>query len=203
MNLEEEKRERILNAALKEFAKNGFDKASTNEIVNEANISKGLLFHYFNNKKTLFLFLYDYTLDIYLKEIYQKIDWDEKDILIRLRQITLIKIDIFFRHPELFNFMRVAATEESKQVKNELEDKTNKLIASTIAKIYGDIDFTKFKEGIDAKNALNIIIWSMEGLGNSIMEKTKLLSVDEFDFDEILTEADQYFKLLRNSFYRS
>ena len=32
-NMDAEKRDRIINAALEEFAKNGFDKASTNNIV--------------------------------------------------------------------------------------------------------------------------------------------------------------------------
>ena len=38
--LESEKKSHIINAALKEFAKNGYEKASTNNIVKEARISK-------------------------------------------------------------------------------------------------------------------------------------------------------------------
>ena len=40
----------MINAALKIFAKNGYAHASTDDIVKEAGISKGLLFHYFINK---------------------------------------------------------------------------------------------------------------------------------------------------------
>src|SRR5690625_5871532 len=35
------KKRTIINAAIQEFVKNGFDHASTNEIVKKANISKG------------------------------------------------------------------------------------------------------------------------------------------------------------------
>ena len=45
LNLELEKQDRIINAAIKEFAQKGYDKASTNEIVKEAGISKGLLYN--------------------------------------------------------------------------------------------------------------------------------------------------------------
>ena len=45
------KRQRILDAAIREFAEHGYDKASTNSIVKEAGIAKGLLFHYFGSKK--------------------------------------------------------------------------------------------------------------------------------------------------------
>ena len=45
--LSEEKQARIINGALEEFTKNGFEKASTNVIVKNAGISKGALFKYF------------------------------------------------------------------------------------------------------------------------------------------------------------
>ncbi len=43
--LEPQKRNAILNAALKEFALKGFDNASTNIIAKDAGISKALMFH--------------------------------------------------------------------------------------------------------------------------------------------------------------
>ena len=68
ISLEPVKRNAILNAALKEFAAKGFDKASTNIIANEAEISKPLLFHYVDNKHELFLCVYDYFSDLLDKE---------------------------------------------------------------------------------------------------------------------------------------
>ncbi len=52
MTVETEKRQRIINAAIDEFMK-GYCKANTDIIVNNAGISKGLLFHYFGTKKKL------------------------------------------------------------------------------------------------------------------------------------------------------
>ncbi|RIL20144.1 TetR/AcrR family transcriptional regulator, partial [Staphylococcus gallinarum] len=40
-NLKPAKQRTIVNAAVKEFVKSGYDKASTNEIVKHAQISKG------------------------------------------------------------------------------------------------------------------------------------------------------------------
>ena len=51
----------IVNASIKEFIKSGFDKASTNEIVKQAHISKGSLFNYFNSKKELYCYLISYS----------------------------------------------------------------------------------------------------------------------------------------------
>ena len=49
-SLDEEKRQKILDAALMEFAEHGYEKASTNRIVKEAGIGKGMLFYYFKSK---------------------------------------------------------------------------------------------------------------------------------------------------------
>lgn len=56
LNLDSEKQNRILNAAINEFAEKGYENASTNEIVKDAGISKGLLFHYFKIRSNYFYF---------------------------------------------------------------------------------------------------------------------------------------------------
>ncbi len=49
-DLKKEKQDRMINASLKIFALQGYRHASTDDIVKEAAISKGLLFHYFGSK---------------------------------------------------------------------------------------------------------------------------------------------------------
>lgn len=91
--MEAEKQERIINAALKEFARNGYGKASTNEIIKEAEIAKGSLFSYFNNKKELYLFLLDYVAEM-IEKIYAEVDWNETEFFERMRQLGLVKFEI-------------------------------------------------------------------------------------------------------------
>ena len=59
--LKKEKQDRMINSALKVFSQYGYKHASTDEIVRGAEISKGLLFHYFESKIGLYAFLYDYA----------------------------------------------------------------------------------------------------------------------------------------------
>jgi AcrR family transcriptional regulator len=49
-----EKRERILEAAAKEFTAHGYDGASLNHILDEAGISKGAAYYYFDDKADLY-----------------------------------------------------------------------------------------------------------------------------------------------------
>lgn len=202
LNLDAEKQERIINSALKEFAKKGFDKASTNTIVKDANISKGLLFHYFNNKKDLFLFLYDYCVETLFNEFYGKIDVMEKDILLRLQQMAMLKFELIKKHPEMFDFVLAAFFEESDDVKQVLDQKKKDILASGYAKLFADFDVSKFREGIDIKKAIDVIIWTLEGLSKQGQEKLKIQSFQTFDYEQVIADMDGYLEVLKNSFYK-
>lgn len=48
-------RQRILDAAMEEFARNGYSSASMNTICAENGISKGIIYHYFSDRDELYL----------------------------------------------------------------------------------------------------------------------------------------------------
>lgn len=49
----EDRREQIIEAALRVFAQKGFDKATNKDIAQEASITPGLIYHYFRSKEEL------------------------------------------------------------------------------------------------------------------------------------------------------
>ncbi len=56
-NLPQEKRQRIIDLALAEFAENDYDAASISRIVAQAGIAKGSFYQYFENKEDLYTYL--------------------------------------------------------------------------------------------------------------------------------------------------
>lgn len=56
-NLPEEKRQKLLNCAIDEFAQHDYNSASITKIVSRAAIAKGSLYQYFNNKQDLHTYL--------------------------------------------------------------------------------------------------------------------------------------------------
>jgi TetR/AcrR family transcriptional regulator len=201
-NLEREKKERILNAATKEFAEKNYANASTNEIVRQAGISKGLLFHYFKNKKELYLFLYDYYLELMVNDLFANIDLDEPDIFTKYRSITLIKFELMKKHPEMFNFVRLAFEEDSPDIKIELEKRNKDILTSSYSKLASSIDVSKFKDGIDIQKAMNIIFWSLEAFGYQKQEQTKEIPLDQLNLEDLLEEMDGYIEMLKLAFYK-
>ena len=59
LNLSDEKRELIEYVLVKEFATKGYQKASLNTIVKELGIAKGSLYQYFDNKESIFFYVFD------------------------------------------------------------------------------------------------------------------------------------------------
>ncbi|HET9912642.1 MAG TPA: TetR/AcrR family transcriptional regulator [Anaerolineales bacterium] len=57
LNLPQEKRDTIINAAIEEFAQYGLENASTNRIVENSGISKGSFYQYFEDKEDVFRYL--------------------------------------------------------------------------------------------------------------------------------------------------
>jgi AcrR family transcriptional regulator len=197
-SLEAEKQERVINAALKEFARNGYEKASTNEIVEEAGISKGSLFNYFNSKKELYMFLLDYVAEM-IEKIYAQVDWNETDFFERMRQMGLVKFKIYKRFPQAFDFLKALAHEDAAEVKCEIRKMGKDLIESGLERGYQNIDWSKFREDIDREKMISIINWTMLGFAELYRDK-----VDSFgDVGvEVLSESDEYFDILKRCFYK-
>ncbi|MBL8102711.1 MAG: TetR/AcrR family transcriptional regulator [Anaerolineales bacterium] len=59
LNLPDEKRQTVVNAAIDEFAEYGFESASINRIVANSGISKGSFYQYFEDKMDVFKYLMD------------------------------------------------------------------------------------------------------------------------------------------------
>ena len=68
-NLDPEKQRILFEAATKEFAKNGFDGASLNQILKQSGMSKSSLYYYFDDKADLFVTLVERTAAILFKHV--------------------------------------------------------------------------------------------------------------------------------------
>lgn len=205
LNLEAEKRERIFNVAIDEFAKKGYRNASTNEIVKNAGISKGSLFHYFGSKKELLLSVYDYTIDHLRDEIYRILSNLGPDIIGRLREISLSKIELFRRNPGMYDFMMRIMSDDSPEIEQQLQSRNKSLMDEGYKRLFENLDTDVYKDGLDQKRVTEMIIWVIDGFGNRALEKLRNDPAYRagFDMDNMMAELDTYLKLLKKVFYQS
>jgi len=69
-----QKREAILLAAVRVFARKGLHRATMQEIAEEAGIGKGTIYEYFRSKEELFSAVFRYWTDRFKKEISQRLE---------------------------------------------------------------------------------------------------------------------------------
>jgi len=186
-------------AAMKEFALNGFEKASTNRIINEAEISKGSLFAYFNSKKELYLFLLEYTVEI-IEKIYQEVDMNETDLFNRIRDTGLAKLKIYRQYPHVFLFLKAVANEDAQEVKSRIDQTGQTQIRGGFGKIYENIDLTKFRDDIDIQKTMDIINWTM--LNFAEQQMNNINSIEDYNMEQF-AEWDDYADIMRRCFYKN
>lgn len=205
MSLSEEKRRQIIGAAMKEFTK-GYRKANTAVIAREADISKGLLFHYFPTKKELFFFLVKYSLGKVLAQ-YESIDVAGKDFLESMWELTMVKMELIKKHGELYDFMLSALFSMQKEFPEEFQSFTDPTIA-LIGRIYEKTDNSLIREDIDPDKAYKLIAWMIKGYGEHIvaeMTEKRAASVADMepDMERLLDEWKEYLGILRKAFYKN
>ena len=68
-------------------------KQEIRDIVKEAGISKGLLFHYFENKAGIYEFVYEYSVRYMLLELSTKVSRRDSDLFEVLKQVEMARMD--------------------------------------------------------------------------------------------------------------
>ena len=198
-NIDEEKKERIINAALDEFGSNDFDKASTNNIVKNAGISKGLLFHYFDNKKSLYEYLEKYVIETVISTLQENLDWNETDFFNRLKQVAMIKGRLSLRFPSIFDFFTYIIKDKDY---NEILKYREDFAPGLLEKVYShNIDYSKFKPGLDMEKTMKIINWVIEKYSLELLEELTN-SNRAWDYQKINKEFEEYMDILREAFYK-
>ncbi|MCW9134679.1 TetR/AcrR family transcriptional regulator [Bacillus paramycoides] len=203
LDLDSQRRNAILNAALKEFSSQGYDNASTNVIAKEAGISKALMFHYVSSKQELFLVVYDYFSDLLKKGYFELMNYEEIDIFDRLRQSYLLQIKLLEKYPWILEFNKLSRTTNSNEINEELENRISKEHSSCYPKLFDEIDEAKFRKELDIEKCKQLILWSNIGFTNEILDDIRNSESPALNYDLVVEKLDGYFDELRKVFYTS
>jgi len=101
-----ERQRQILDAAQEEFGRHGFEKASLNHIIANADLSKGALYYYFDNKADLYVAVVTRLVDQFPSIIQKIYDVEDPEQFWEVAfeaflQVTRLKLD-----PAVFTMLR-------------------------------------------------------------------------------------------------
>ncbi len=162
-DISKEKQDRIINAALKNFALNGYRHASTDDIVRDAAISKGLLFHYFGSKIGLYEFLYDYGAKFMLLEFSGEVRADETSYFTLLRGVEQAHLTVLKKYPYLRRFLDCAEEEDCEEALSVIAE-TRENYREKLRGMYAQTDRQFFAPKADPERMHRSIQYTLAGL---------------------------------------
>ncbi len=187
-SLPEEKQRAILNAGFHVFSQNTYKNSPMREIAETAGISKSLLFHYFHNKKELYLYLWTFCAEITIEEMKKSGCYQQTDLFESMESGKNAKLRLMRMYPDMGTFAVKAFCEEDPEVCREIRGSMDRYIQIHASAKLENLNPDDFIPGIDLKMMYKDMYLASEGY---LWEKMKLgnLNVDEMerDFSELLS----------------
>ena len=158
-----EKQQRIMNAAYQTFSQNSYKGASMSEIASNADISKALLFHYFTNKKELYMYLWNHALELTRKAVLEYKVLETDDFFEMLQRSLLAKCSIMKKYPHISAFSLNAYYEQYPEIKKTIEESFSQASQTSENLVLATINTSSLRQDIDEKAMYEEIFYAMDG----------------------------------------
>lgn len=191
-DLKKEKQDRMINAALKIFAVNGYQKASTDDIVKEAGISKGLLFHYFGSKAGVYIFMYEYSSRFMTMELKRAVSLREKDLFLLLKQMEEAKSVLLANYPYMQKFLLTHIDLKDEEIKKSVAPYVDK-VPQIMGEVMSRADYDRIRDGVDK----DLLVRTMYYVTRGLMETALTTGMGP---ELVLKEATDYYEMMRLQF---
>ena len=181
----------ILQAAIVEFGRMGYAAASTNEIVRQAKVSKGLLFHYFTNKEKLYIACQTFILEQYAKYMVTNFKLETPDFFERIVYSLRKKMEFGIKNPSYLSLINHAWLLEGKD--NPLQRNEAEAIVLQSVQVQGMQDFfegvdtSRFRDGIDMAKVVYYTRLVMEAAW------ARFMHLHNNDAEAMVQNINQYF----------
>lgn len=125
-NLPEEKRGRVLDAAIDEFADNTYDQASIANIIRQAQIPRGSFYQYFVDKKDLYIYLLELIGDGKRRKLMPLLNKEKAgDFFQTLKALFQAGADYLVEYPKLTRIAELFMIYPNQDIMQEFMGKNN------------------------------------------------------------------------------
>ncbi|MFP4383477.1 MAG: TetR/AcrR family transcriptional regulator [Spirochaetia bacterium] len=158
-HLPEDKKERIISAALIEFAKYSYPSVVLDKIVQDAEIPKGSLYQYFRDKKDLYSYLVEYAAREKLAYLAPLLKPEEDSLYDVLEVLFYSSMEYNLSHPRTSGILYRNARERSDPVLSDISagllGQANDMMRQVLARAQ---ERGKLRDGLDIETAALLII---------------------------------------------
>lgn len=163
-NLQDIRKDQIMNAAQIVVASKGYDQTRMDDIVEKAQLSKGAIYWYYKSKKDIYLSLIDYWFNEYSAGVLKSLE-DKDSSSEQLKSLFEYFVDQFDQNPDTFKIMVEFWRTSGLDVdfNNKLQEIYSQFLEYIIDIIKNGIESGEFKEVDPRITALSILI-NIEGI---------------------------------------
>ena len=112
-----QKRRRILDGALRAFARKGFYGTKVSEIAQEAGVADGTIYLYFRNKDDLLISLFEDRMEWIIERIRTELESVGGDVFEKVRCVVDLHFRLVQEEPQLAEFITIELRQSAKFVK--------------------------------------------------------------------------------------
>lgn len=156
-SLPKEKQQAILNAGYRVFSQNSYKHSPMSEIAAEAGISKSLLFHYFHNKRELYLFLWDQCAQITIEYLTKSGCYEQRGLFESMERGMRAKMEIIRLYPDMANFTIKAFYETDADISAAVQESYHRYFNLKADKARINMSPEQFVPGLD----IPMMYWEM------------------------------------------
>lgn len=186
-SLPAEKQQAILNAGYRVFSQNTYKNSPMSEIAQAAGISKSLLFHYFHNKKELYLYLWDNCARITIDFLTSYNCYSQRNLFDSMERGMQAKLEIMRLYPNMGYFTIKAFYEKDPEISAAIQDSFHRYFNLKADKTLMNLSPEQFIPGLDIPMMYREMYWASEGY---LWETTQRDDIDiaqiEQDFRKLI-----------------
>lgn len=163
-----EKQQAIINAGYRVFSQNSYKNSPMSEIAAEAGISKSLLFHYFHNKKELYLFLWDKCAETTIEFLTRYGCYGQTELFESMERGMRAKMEIIRLYPNMGNFTIKAFYEKDAGISAAIQESYHRYYNLKADKTRLNLDPSQFytRTGYSYDVSRNVLGFEGLSLGN-------------------------------------
>jgi AcrR family transcriptional regulator len=192
--LKEEKKDRIMFAALSEFSQYSYSESSTNRIVKKAGIGKGSLFMYFKNKEDLYFEVIDYVIKDMSKCIDEEIKQLPNELFEKVIKYADIEISWYIKNPYSYKLLKRVFVDDNSSIYHKTIERYGSLVMTYYYELFNDLDEENLKG--DKFKTLNILKWFLEGFNQEFIKEMEHNENIEALKEQYLKRLKEYLALL-------
>ncbi len=161
--LPEEKQQAIINAGYRVFSRNSYKNSPMSEIAEAAGISKSLLFHYFHNKKELYLFLWEKCARITIEFLTRYDCYSQGELFESMERGMRAKMEIIRLYPDMGNFTIKAFYETDPEINAAVQESYHRHFNWKADRARVNFNPEQFIPGLDIQMMYREMYWASEG----------------------------------------